>query len=184
MTVINHWGKWRSSELPTTGVVSMNNLEWIDDEINNGIDLSYDGALEQYIEEEIAEWQEKIGDLNALPSDDLKEEWIAAFDYDSGGESEYLIGSWVRNEEGKYSPDRSGDYAAIALCGSNVVIVEWSKYITRAAMCSPCYPGSADLDTEGDFMAYDLPMAIYGDFRQNDNGQEERSATTEVEAQA
>lgn len=35
MTVVNHWGKWVSTEVPVTGVVSLNSLSWIDDLVHN-----------------------------------------------------------------------------------------------------------------------------------------------------
>lgn len=182
MTTVNHWGKWINSDDPTTGVVSMNNLEWINDELyySDAFDLSYESALEEYLLEKLGEWQNDQDDLNAMPDFELMEEWRQDFNdhYDNLGESEYLIGNWIKAEDGKYDPDTTGEYAAIALCGSNVVQVVWSKYATRCALCSPCYPGQGDLDSIGEFLAYDLPIEIYGEFRENTNAQIELTLAT------
>lgn len=42
-------------------------------------------------------------------------------------------------------------------CGVETVIVVWSRRTVRRGLCSPCYPGQADMSCEGDYLAYALP---------------------------
>ena len=76
-----------------------------------------------------------------------------------------LIGDWIKDEEGLYMPDFNGEYAAIVR--ESVVQVVYSKYVTKVySLCSPCYPGQADVvqgnDVEnGRFLAYNLPKEAY-----------------------
>ena len=73
-----------------------------------------------------------------------------------------LIGDWKQDSEGLYCEDREGTEGFTAIWSKdsgNIIQVVWSKTIKRvASMCSPCYPGQADLDSgEGDILAYSLP---------------------------
>ena len=141
--VTNHWGTWVSSDTPVTGVISNHSAEWLHEESWDGIDL----AMEQHFKEcEIC----ANGDVC-----DVMDAWEWSDDI--------LIGSWVKDSDGLYEPDETGQYAAIYQIDSNVTQIVWSRYTRRGALCSPCYPGQVDLDTPGDYLGYDLPPDIYGD---------------------
>lgn len=171
MTVTLHWGKWVSNQVPIGGVVNVNRLEGvIHDLANNGLDLGFepgwkefergkmgefitafwDGQTDAYMvndeptpdEETIGEWKEEYGEL-----------------YDTPGL--ILIGDWVKDEDGLYEPDQAGEFAAIVDYDSNIVMVKHSKVVKRCALCSPCYPGQADLESEGEYLGYDLPAYFY-----------------------
>lgn len=143
----NHWGKWVDSEKPVTGVLSIHSVDCsiLSDECINGIDLDYQEALKEFEndyqgEKESEEYEEALQYFNDM--------------YESN-DSNVLIGKWKTDSDGKYMPDETGDYSAIAR--ESVIQIVWSKTTTRAALCSPCYPGQADLDSEGNYLAYTLP---------------------------
>ncbi len=80
-----------------------------------------------------------------------------------------LAGSWKLVDD-KYEPDPDApgaEYAAII--GESYAQVVWSKTVVRVrSLCSPCYPGQADVErskivTEGGYLAYDFPADMYGD---------------------
>jgi len=140
--MINHYGKYVSEEIPTTGVRNNNNITWLWDEVDSGNSICLtceDCQIEN--KNEIAE-DENFCDCCEIMKD-------------------YLIGSWLKDAEGLYYPDESGNYAAIVRTDSNVTQVVFSKTIKKCALCSPCYPGQADLDSNGNFSAYDLPDDFY-----------------------
>lgn len=254
MTVINHWGKWVSDNVPVTGVVSLNSLEHIYDLCSGGdvIDLTYEEGWREYIREKTAEmpynpeiqpkaivelhksdpdkfadyWVIYGADFMATSSDDpshphgvwsceIVGDWskwnrelgnpvvwsdlpltlrryLVEFIDNGENKSEpsleqltewqeeysgfdqipptYLIGSWIQGEDGLYEPGEitdNFDYAAIVHCDSGVAQVVRSRWAIRAELCSPCYPGQAYIDNDGEFMGYDFPDWVYGDRRQN-----------------
>lgn len=135
----NHWGKWIDSEIPITGVISSNNVEWsnIEDEICpvcEEIQKSHDEQRE--IDEEYEE----------------DEDW-ECFDH------EKLIGDWVLDTKTrKWDISKAAEFAAIVTDSTfNCVQVVFSKYTKKCGLCSPCFPGQGDLDSDGEFLAYDLP---------------------------
>jgi hypothetical protein len=138
MATENHWGVWVDSESPITGVISNNNVEWLNDEIFSGIDLDYEGFL--------------MGD----PSEEDIENYYSE-------DNTVLIGSWLKDNKGKYYPDPDGEYAAI--CCTIYTQVVFSKFTKRVGLCSSCYPGQGDLDSEGEFLAYTLPADLIGDWQ-------------------
>jgi hypothetical protein len=134
---LNHWGIWVDSESPITGVIQNNNVEFLNDEIfsSKSIDLDYEIFLK------------------SNPS----EEEVESYESDN---NTYLIGDWIKRN-GKYQPKKSGEFAAIVEeCYTQVV---YSKNFKRCALCSPCYPGQGDLDNEGEFLTYNLPLDLIGD---------------------
>jgi len=149
MTIYNHYGIYVNSDTPITGVVQNNNVPVIYEEICNGNSIDLD--FEEFI-------------LDAK-SRGLSEEEIYAEieDYESWGPTTYLIGDWVKDEEGLYEPDTSKEYSAIVR--ESVTQIVFSKYTKRCNLCSLCYPGQADLDSpnEDGFLAYDLPVEFYGE---------------------
>lgn len=169
--IYNHWGITVDSGKPITGVISCNSAEWLSEESQNGIDLGY----EQYIEQARSEHEHypRRGFGEGGPGCNCEDSTECSCggcetcdslgeDYDDCGDGTYLIGSWKTADDGKYEPDTSGEYAAIYRAGSNVTQVVWSKFASRAALCSPCYPGQANLDTAGRYLAYALPPDMFG----------------------
>ncbi len=134
--VTNHYGIWVDPELPITGVIGNNEIvQFISDEMfSNGIDL---------------DWEEFIKSPD-YESDE---------DYDFFESSTWLIGDWIQDKDELWDYDPNGEYAAIVR--ESVTQVVFSKYTKKAALCSPCYPGQADNDTSGEFLAYDLPPEAY-----------------------
>jgi len=172
----NHWGFHVFSNTPVTGVVSLNSTEWVYEECDyrEVANLSYDEGLKYHIADRTAEWVTESDDTSAVPPDDLLEEWQDQYGefYESQGDT-ILIGDWLKDNDGLWGADHNGSsgYSAIVDYDTNNVQVVWSTVVTRAALCSPCYPGQCDLDTEGDYLAYDLPLELYGDRRENTNPQ-------------
>lgn len=168
-----HWGKWVSSDIPTTGVISCHSLEWIYEETDYRAvtNVSYDNYMEYQIGDKTREWQSEQDDPNATPDDDLLEEWRDQLgeQYEESGDT-YLIGDWLQDSDGQYQIDYGGTNHFSAIVdydfAGGIVQVVWSRYVTNAALCSPCCPGQCDLDSPGDYMGYDLPLDFYGDLRQ------------------
>lgn len=128
-----------------TGVLNGNNLESWD---NDFIDLQYESALQEYLENN---------------SDDPDGD---NFEFDETG-TDQLYGDWLKDNEGKYYPDPSGEYAFIYDSNHNTIQVVFSKYCMFVARCSPCYPNQGDLDSipnhnsMGDpVYAYCLPVSM------------------------
>lgn len=167
-----HWGKWVSSDTPVTGVISCHSLEWIYEETDYRAvtNLSYDGYLLQGINDLTRAWQQD-NDTDDTPDDDLIDQWRDQLgeQYEGQGDT-YLIGDWVLDSEGQYQIDYGGSNHFSAIVdydfSGGIVQVIWSRYVTNGALCSPCLPGQCDLDSEGEFMGYDLPIDFYGELRQ------------------
>lgn len=135
----NHWGIQVDSEIPITGVETNNRIEFLTDEIysSNSINLTF----ETWVKEE-------------RPSIEEQE------DYEWSNDQTFLIGSWKKDSDGLYIPDQTGEYSAIV--GEIYTQVVWSRTTKKCALCSPCYPGQADLDSTGEFLAYCLPDDLMG----------------------
>jgi len=139
--VYNHWGVWVDPELPITGVISNNLIvQFISDEMYDCIDLDY----EEHIN---------------TPDHILEGENCFCVDMWDCGDSTYLIGDWIKDSDGLWDYDPDGEYAAIVRESTTQVV--YSKYTKRAGLCSPCYPGQADNESDGEFLAYDLPSEAY-----------------------
>jgi hypothetical protein len=174
--VMFHWGVWISQDTPITGAASCNSVEWIYEETDYGdaINLSYDNAWEEFKREKIVEWlalfpdNEEFSPMDKIPTDELIEEWRDEFNnlYEGSGET-FLVGQWELDANGQYEPAKECEFAAVVDYDTNVIQVVQSKYVARCALCSPCYPGQGDLDNEGEWWAYDLPIEMYGSNREN-----------------
>lgn len=182
--VIDHWGVKLDATKPTTGVVSINAVEFIFDEMHgpDAIDL----AWEEHVEECRGQCNECHCNHGAPPEDDDPEvangkcecygeephDYAPIDDHDHCGPQEQgtmLIGSWVKDEKtGKYEPDETGEYAAIV--GEIYAQVVWSKRVVKVrSLCSPCFPGQADVEPdkivgedEPGYYAFDFPADMYG----------------------
>lgn len=170
MTVTLHWGKWVSTGVPIGGVVNVNRLEGvIHDLALSGLDLGFEPGWREFERTKIAEFEEAYWATitndephdDPTPDEELIAEWKEEYGelYDTPGL--ILIGDWVKDRDGLYEPDQAGEFAAIVDYDSNVVMVKHSTVIKRCALCSPCYPGQADLESEGEYLGYDLPAYFY-----------------------
>lgn len=154
MTALNHWGKWLDSDTPTTGVLSSNSIAW--EWVNNEICLDCEQA-DSEIEsmDDCPECESRLtDDLSECPECGReKEKEYESIECDSSHTK--IMGDWLKGQDGKYEPDKNGEFAAIV--NETTVQVVWSKFIATGAPCSPCYPGQIDLDSTGEFKAYTLP---------------------------
>jgi len=125
-----------------TGVISANGIAW--ESVANEICVTCEEIFEEIYNDETLDEEERQEEIENVECDD----------------HEKLIGDWLKDEKGLYYPDENGEYAAIVTSSTfNCVQVVWSKYITEVrAMCSPCFPNQADLDSgKGNIRCYDLP---------------------------
>ena len=153
----NHWGKWITSDVPVTGVISPYSLECVYNE--NEIHPEYD------LLQTDPDYHDPECDIVTgadLEGTDL-ECTCSAGEYFEPTYS--LIGDWVIGEGDLYSPAPDGEYSAIFNYNENTIQVIASTTIARRALCSPCYPGQCDLDTRGDWLCFDVPGDLYGDRR-------------------
>ena len=142
--IYNHWGIWVDPDVPITGVVSNNSVNPFIFECiayEDSINLDYEAHLE-------SDEHQHYNDDNC----EICEYWE---DYNST----ILIGDWIKDSDGLWDYDPNGEYAAIVR--ESVTQVVFSKYFKSCQLCSPCYPGQADLDSDGDFKAYNLPPEAY-----------------------
>jgi hypothetical protein len=151
----NHYGFHLDTDTPTTGVFSMNGLEWIHDELfsDNAIDPDCEPFLIRAAEEAKAEGISFNEDL---------------FNWDGYEQSKAFIGFRMVDgtaDNPQYEPDPEAEYSAIASLGSygsNILQVVASKWGIKCALCSPCYPGQGDADTPGEFLCYSVPPDVAG----------------------
>src|SRR4030067_2742445 len=136
---VNHWGKWISSDVPITGVLSTNDIAW------------------EFVNDEICLTCEEI--INEIDNDDSIDDKDREYEFvECDGSHTRLLGDWIKGDDGLYGIDNKGEFAAIER--ETTVQVVYSKFITHGKLCSPCYPGQLDVDIEdptGDFVGYTLP---------------------------
>ncbi len=136
-TTICHYGVTIQRDQPTTGVIHNHSVEFLSDEIFDvdSIDLA---------------WEDHLADCDDEDHDHCGPDSMGTV----------LIGGWIKDSDGRYSPDKESEYSAIV--GEVNTQVVWSRHTDRAALCSPCYPGQADLETPGDVLAFTLPADLLG----------------------
>lgn len=140
--VTSHYGVLVNSETPTTGVINTNRvIQFIIDEIDeNGIDLDF--------EEHCKDCHKEDHDLCYISLSPT-----------------YLIGDWRKDDDGRYIVDKSGKNGYAAICAEIYTQVVWSKYIRYGDLCSPCFPGQVNLESDdGDYAVYDLPPEAYEEY--------------------
>lgn len=154
----------------TTGVISCNSAaEWIWDVVSDGIDTSYEQGRIDLINKYIAEHQdseeEYLGEMDSLQdeAEAYASEEMECWESSDGG---ILVGDWEdtgeKTREGypiydvKPDAEWAGIYSQFA--GALIQVV-FSKWAAHSHHTSPCFPGQADLDTEGsrDMIGYCLP---------------------------
>lgn len=166
-TITNHYGVWVGSEQPTTGVLANHDAEWLHEEFYNGVNLTYEEALQEYLDN-----PETFLEYGIENEEDFNDQ------YEEQGDT-YIIGAWVKDSEGLYEPDLSGEYSAIVRESTTQVVHSW--YIERAELCSPCYPGQASLGSGGAdgqvYRAFTLPPSLWGDGIDNERRQAIKAET-------
>jgi len=136
---------------PRVGITQANRLNsFIFDDINNGIDLTFEEFLLDLEKEGLTE-QEKDSRIDQYDNDNR----VA------------LFGSW-KKVNGRYEVDKSGEFSAVYNNDSGNISVEWSRTLKRCAKTSPCYVMTdnsgpcGDLDSDGDDVeAYSLPAKYF-----------------------
>ena len=136
MTIVMHWGIGVDSTIPVTGVLNSGRPEWLHEDMFNGIDLDF---------------EEHCKECDQEYHDDC---------YCDDGDTTYLIGYFKDEETGLFDIDKSAEYSAI-VCTPYTQVTR-SKFVSKTALCSPCYPGQGDLDTPGEFLAFTLPPEVWG----------------------
>jgi len=173
----NHYGVTVNSEKPTTGVFQNNHVEYMWDAMNDAVSLQYEEALDEFIGEKIKELIEFLGEY--LHSEDYEKlcDLVAELnepDLDCVDSTDWLIGFmqvksedksnawyWFDNLGCGYIPDPDAECSAIV--GEVYTQVVRSRWVLTGSLCSPCYPGQVDADSEGDFLAYSLPPDYFED---------------------
>jgi len=175
--LFSHYGVLLEKDKPTTGVISINSVEYIDEEIfgSDAIDLAWQEHCEECkgvchncrCNHEDGECHCYCTLRNGVTKD--HEYDPCEDDHDGCGPEErgtVLIGSW-KKVDGNYEPDpeaKGAEYAAVVR--EFEIQVVWSKYTTRCAGCSPCFPGQGNLESppgpHGDFLCYTLPPDLIG----------------------
>ena len=130
-----HYGVHVSSETPVGGVIAVNSVPNLLEEIYEGIDLGY-----------IEHCKECDNDEHDICYE---------------GQGITLVGDWKLNKADKYEPDHNGPEGYAAIVGEIYAQVVYSKHFKNCALCSPCYPGQGDLDSEGEYKTFDFPPEMY-----------------------
>lgn len=156
---------------PVIGVMSANKLAWecVDDEICTECEYEvshfYDcpecggSSLPALNVDTDGEGERICMECNFVFEVDEDELFDMPCEHDGGR----IFGNWKKNSDGLWEPDKEKEFAAILTSSSfNCVQVVWSKFTTKVrAICSPCFPGQADLDSgEGEILAYCLPEEL------------------------
>lgn len=137
------------AEYPISGVMDCTQAFWEHIDRGDVIDLTFEEFEKDY-------WTQH----GCAPPDEVLE----CLEFD---EPNYLIGDWKLDSKGLYEPDEDSDdpdklgFSAILqwLGGAPLITIVWSQWVRYVrAMCSPCCPGQADLDSgEGSILAYAVP---------------------------
>lgn len=137
--ITNHYGYTVDSDIPITGVVLTHNPEFLHEDVVAGIDHDFEMHLLECNNED-----------HDMCYDNDDPTYLVGFQVDGNSTS----------NETRYEPDDKEEYSAI--CTAMYTQVVRSKWVTRVALCSPCFPGQGDLDSEGDYLTYTLPPEVWG----------------------
>lgn len=143
--LVNHYGKYVSSLHPVTGVISIHSINW--EFLEDGICLDCGQNWHGISEDETLDEYEKDKAYTEIDCSDHVR----------------LVGDWKFDvASGEYIPDKTKEFSGIVSSDFSCVQVVWSKTIaTGRRLCSPCFPGQVDLDSEnGDFQGYTIPEEL------------------------
>lgn len=164
MTVVNHWGKWVDSEVPTTGVFSNHDFtSWFWEEVNmNGIDPD----AKEYEQQCRQEWEADYPDAK-----DGREFYMD--DYWDGYEQSTALMGFMENDTedaivaslGPCLIDPTAEWSGIVTVNGAMPITQVVRSLwgIRCALGSPCIPGQGDADTPGEFLCYSVPPDLVED---------------------
>jgi hypothetical protein len=155
--IITSSGVIKNENVARPGILSVHTLaDFVYDEIDNGIDLTYEDFLSELesrgIEQDSKEWYKEC---------DL---------YEPAYGNIVLFGDWVKNKNGQYEINFNGEhgYAAEYSSSTGNISVEYSKTTVRCHHTSPCYVMAngdgpcGDLNTPGDaVLAFTLPSEFF-----------------------
>ena len=173
-TLVTSSGVIRNRSIPRIGIINASSLydDLFQDCLNDGIDLSW----ESFVEETTEQVKADNPGLNETELDALIELATQDSEFDSHS---FLLGAWVKDTNGQYSIDKSGNNGNYALSyntETGIVCVEWSTLTKPCNNTSPCYvmaDGSGpcgDLDSPGDaVIAYTLPGDMFSGYCENYN---------------
>ena len=150
MVVINHWGIWVNSEIPTTGVFGNNEIEFLLDDPY--IDLQHEEHKEECEncrEGDSCDWEDF--------SDSTK---LIGFEECDLGDLECIFQFKVQNKGLRIN--RKAEYSVIIHEATSQVL--HSEWCIKGALCSPCYPGQVDAGTPGEFLGYAFPPDVVGEY--------------------
>src|SRR4030065_1861291 len=92
---VNHWGKWVSSNVPITGVLSTNDIAW------------------EFVNDEICLTCEEI--INEIDNDDSIDDKDREYEFvECDSSHTRIFGDWITGDDGLYDYDPIGEFAAIA----------------------------------------------------------------------
>ena len=143
--ITSHYGIIINNDKPITGVLNINNIEWIIDDILTGIDTNFIEHKKNCNDCEIDDNGNKYHDI-CYQSDSLEG---------------YLVGFILNEVTGKYDIDYTKEYSYIV--NEDTIQIVHSKYVSLCSLCSPCYPGQGDADSPGKYLTYTLDEDIFGE---------------------
>ena len=150
-TINYHWGVLLYQDKPTTGVYGGNELDW-DGMPYDWIDLDYESCVNDIMNDEGIDEEDKDEAIENLSN------------YFESGDT-LLYGSWIKDENGQYIPDKSstddGDFAAILNVNVNTLQVVWSRTIRYGQLASPCYPGQVSTSEDDTTAPDDTHVQAY-----------------------
>jgi hypothetical protein len=165
--IVNHYGALFDSGKPTTGVFQNNCVPYLSDDMYNDktIDITCLACKQDRKNKQFEPQTIDIEDVPDMEEQDENEDEEYICDHCFIDFHEIGIGfqecskeeSVFNNINAKFHPD--AEYQA--LVGEICTQVINSKYIIKGALCSPCYPGQVDADTEGEYLAYSFPPDMF-----------------------
>lgn len=175
--IIKHYGVTVDSEIPTTGVFANNEVTFLWEELESGINLDYESAYDDYISDALSQIINLCNSYKESEGFAEKAELIVSFlddiehpDIEDVESNHWVIGfkkvfkkddSWYWFETLQYgfAPDKTEECSAII--GESCSQVIRSIWGVKGSLCSPCFPGQVDADSNGEFIGYSFPPDYY-----------------------
>lgn len=146
---------------PVVGVIDANSCrEWIYEEINAGTDLGLIEHLSECEDHKSGRGCDCEVDWGRVLIGDWKKSWV--WRMPGGREVKAHTPGSKRHQVWVEVKDGPNSYSAMYNKSGYTIQVTWSKWIFQdARWCSPCYPGQADLNSDGGgVVAYQLPPEL------------------------